>query len=168
LKIPANDRIAIKKQLKGGERSGENLLDFKFPEIDADILKVLSRDEVKQLALDEEFILTITENGFGKRTSTYEYRITNRGGIGITNIVTSKRNGNVIYSSEVSDDCDILMMTDRGNVIRTNVRDIKISGRNTQGITLMRTSDKIISVAIARSEESGEIDEMKTNPVEEN
>ena len=104
------------------------------------------------MALDEEFILTITENGYGKSTSTYEYRTTNRGGIGITNIITSKRNGNVIFSSRVDEDKDVLMMTDKGTVIRTKVKDIRISGRNTQGVTLMRTEDKIISVAIAKTE----------------
>jgi DNA gyrase subunit A len=157
LKIPANDRIMLKKQLKEMEKNGEDFLNINFPKVDLDVLNMLSMDEIKQLALDEEFILTITENGFGKRTSTYEYRTTNRGGVGITNIITSKRNGSVIYSSEVSDDYDILMMTDKGTVIRTSVRDIKISGRNTQGVTLMRTNDKIISVAVAKSENDGEI-----------
>lgn len=153
LKIPVNDRIKIKTDLKNFIEN--NNLDFenvKLPKISVDLLSALSEKEIKQLALDEEFILTITENGFGKRTSIYEYRTTNRGGLGVTNIVTSKRNGNVIYSSEVSDDSDVLMMTDKGTVIRTNIKDIKISGRNTQGVTLMRTNDKVISVAIAKSE----------------
>ncbi|MDR2077369.1 MAG: DNA gyrase subunit A [Rickettsiales bacterium] len=168
LKIPANDRIAIKKQMEEIDKKKRDPRDIELPKIDSGILNMLSMDEIKQLAFDEEFILTITENGFGKRTSTYEYRITNRGGVGITNIITSKRNGNVIYSNEVSDDCDILMMTDKGIIIRTNVRDIKISGRNTQGITLMRTSDKIISVAIARSEANDEsAEEDKTTIVKE-
>lgn len=153
LKIPVNDRIKIKTDLKNFIEN--NNLDFenvKLPKISVDLLSALSEKEIKQLALDEEFILTITENGFGKRTSIYEYRTTNRGGLGVTNIITSKRNGNVIYSSEVSDDSDVLMMTDKGTVIRTNIKDIKISGRNTQGVTLMRTNDKVISVAIAKSE----------------
>lgn len=154
LKIPVSDRIQIKNNLKKALESGNSSFeDIKLPDIPIDLLEKLSEKEIKQLAIEEEFILTITENGYGKRTSTYEYRTTNRGGIGITNIITSKRNGGVIYSSEVDDDKDVLMMTEKGIVIRTKVRDIRISGRNTQGVTLMRTDDKIISVALAKSEE---------------
>ena len=152
LKIPVADRLTIKAELKNSIENGGNFDDVKIPEINVDLLNTLSEKEIKQLALDEEFILTITENGYGKSTSTYEYRTTNRGGIGITNIITSKRNGNVIFSSRVDEDKDVLMMTDKGTVIRTKVKDIRISGRNTQGVTLMRTEDKIISVAIAKTE----------------
>ncbi|MBO4956268.1 MAG: DNA gyrase subunit A [Rickettsiales bacterium] len=152
LKIPVADRLSIKAELKNSIENGGNFDDVKIPEINVDLLNTLSEKEIKQLALDEEFILTITENGYGKSTSTYEYRTTNRGGIGITNIITSKRNGNVIFSSRVDEDKDVLMMTDKGTVIRTKVKDIRISGRNTQGVTLMRTEDKIISVAIAKTE----------------
>ena len=160
LKIPVADRLSIKAELKNSIENGGNFDDVKIPEINVDLLNTLSEKEIKQLALDEEFILTITENGYGKSTSTYEYRTTNRGGIGITNIITSKRNGNVIFSSRVDEDKDVLMMTDKGTVIRTKVKDIRISGRNTQGVTLMRTEDKIISVAIAKTEtrEDEEVD----------
>jgi DNA gyrase subunit A len=146
LRIPVDDRIALRNQLKNPENSVEK--EFPFI-VDENLLNTLSREEIKQLATDEEFILTITENGFGKRTSIYEYRTTNRGGRGIVNIITSRRNGNVIYSSAVADDCDILPVTEKGTVLRTSVKNIKISGRNTQGVTLMRTEDRIISVAIA-------------------
>jgi DNA gyrase subunit A len=80
--------------------------------------------------------------------------------MGITNIITSRRNGSVIYSSGACNDCDVLMMTARGTIIRTKIRDIKISGRNTQGVTLMRTEDKVISVAIAKGE--GDSDDEET------
>ena len=152
LKIPVTDRIAIKNSLLS---ENDNTIEkTEMPNIN--LIDKLNIEEVKQLALDEEFILTITENGYGKRTSTYEYRTTNRGGIGITNIITSKRNGNVIFSSQVSDDKDVLMMTDKGVVIRTKVKDIRISGRNTQGVTLMKTEDRIISVALAKTDNSQE------------
>ncbi len=153
LKIPVNERVNLKHILQEKLNNNEAPESVEMPEINVDLLSKLTEKEIKQLALDEEFILTITENGYGKRTSTYEYRTTNRGGIGITNIITSKRNGNVIFSAEVEDDKDILMMTEKGTVIRTKVKDIRISGRNTQGVTLMRTEDKIISVALAKSEE---------------
>ena len=152
LKIPVADRIAIKNSLLS--ENDDTIEKTEMPNIN--LIDKLNIEEVKQLALDEEFILTITENGYGKRTSTYEYRTTNRGGIGITNIITSKRNGNVIFSSQVSDDKDVLMMTDKGVVIRTKVKDIRISGRNTQGVTLMKTEDRIISVALAKTDNSQE------------
>ncbi len=165
LKIPVNERINLKHILQEKLNNNETPDSVEMPEINVDLLSKLTEKEIKQLALDEEFILTITENGYGKRTSTYEYRTTNRGGIGITNIITSKRNGNVIFSAEVDDDKDILMMTDKGTVIRTKVRDIRISGRNTQGVTLMRTEDKIISVALAKTEEESveEVEDNKKN-----
>ena len=165
LKIPVADRLTIKAELKNSIENGGNFDDVKIPEINVDLLNTLSEKEIKQLALDEEFILTITENGYGKSTSTYEYRTTNRGGIGITNIITSKRNGNVIFSSRVDEDKDVLMMTDKGTVIRTKVKDIRISGRNTQGVTLMRTEDKIISVAIAKTETKEEEESDSGNDV---
>ena len=157
LRIPVNDRIAIKNSLKklgSTENSDSNIAIQNIP---MDLIDKLSEKEIKQLAIEEEFILTITENGYGKRTSIYEYRTTNRGGIGITNIITSKRNGGVIYSSEVGDDNDVLMMTEKGTVIRTKVKDIRISGRNTQGVMLMRTNDKIISVALAKTDENQQL-----------
>jgi DNA gyrase subunit A len=156
LKIPVGDRINIRNELL---KNGLDFCEVKLPNVSVNLENVLTEKEIRQLSLDEEFILTITENGYGKRTSTYEYRTTNRGGIGITNIITSKRNGSVIFSSQVSDDMDVLMMTDKGTVIRTKVIDIRISGRNTQGVTLMRTEDKIISVALAKSEDEGEKEE---------
>ena len=162
LKIPVADRIAIKNSLLS--ENDDTIEKTEMPNIN--LIDKLNIEEVKQLALDEEFILTITENGYGKRTSTYEYRTTNRGGIGITNIITSKRNGNVIFSSQVSDDKDVLMMTDKGVVIRTKVKDIRISGRNTQGVTLMKTEDRIISVALAKTDNSQEnIEENNEEPV---
>jgi DNA gyrase subunit A len=165
LKIPVADRLSIKAELKNSIENGGNFDDVKIPEINVDLLNTLSEKEIKQLALDEEFILTITENGYGKSTSTYEYRTTNRGGIGITNIITSKRNGNVIFSSRVDEDKDVLMMTDKGTVIRTKVKDIRISGRNTQGVTLMRTEDKIISVAVAKTETREEEENNSENEI---
>ncbi len=118
-------------------------------QIPDDILSVLSKDKIKAMARSEQLILTITENGYGKRTSSYEYRVTNRGGTGITNIITSKRNGNVIASFPIENDKEIIMITNKGTVIRTKVMDIRISGRNTQGVTLMKAGEdeKVVSVA---------------------
>ena len=129
----------------------EEPLPIKIP---SEILEILSKDKIEAMAKSEELILTITENGFGKRTSSYEYRVTNRGGSGITNIVTSKRNGNVIASFPIDNDKEIIMITDKGTVIRTRVKDIRISGRNTQGVTLMKAgeNEKVVSVAKVETE----------------
>ena len=120
-----------------------------------EILAVLSKEKIIAMAKSEEMILTITENGFGKRTSSYEYRVTNRGGSGITNIITSKRNGNVVASFPIENDKEIIMISNKGTVIRTRVKDIRISGRNTQGVTLMKATEdeKVVSVAKIEAEE---------------
>jgi len=111
-----------------------------------------------KLAVNEEFILTITENGFGKRTSAYEYRITNRGGVGITNILTTSRNGNVVASFPVEQGDNIMLITDKGKLIRISVNDIRIAGRSTQGVTLFKTEsrEKVVSVAKIEDPDSTE------------
>lgn len=122
-------------------------------------LNELSVDKIIEYALAEEFILALTENGYGKRTSAFEYRITNRGGKGIANIVTSERNGNVAASFTITDKEQIMLMTDQGKLIRCPVDDIRIAGRNTQGVTIFRIGEEelIVSAAkIAASEEDEE------------
>ena len=104
----------------------------------------------------EEFILTITVNGYGKRTSAYEYRIAGRGGQGITNIETSKRNGHVIASFPVHRDDQLVMVTNGGQLIRTTVVDIRIAGRSTQGVTLFKTSKGEEVVSVTRLSEDDE------------
>ncbi|MBM3503207.1 MAG: DNA gyrase subunit A [Alphaproteobacteria bacterium] len=108
---------------------------------------------------NEEFLLTVTENGFGKRTSAYEYRITSRGGSGVTNIETSERNGHVIASFPVANEDQIMLVTDGGKLIRMPVADIRIAGRSTQGVTLFKTAEdeKVVSVArLAEGEDEHE------------
>ncbi len=95
----------------------------------------------------EKFILSVTENGYGKKTPHFDYRVTNRGGKGIINIVTSQRNGNVSSSFPVSAEDDIIISTDKGKVIRTSVKEIRIAGRNTQGVRIIKLSnnEKVVS-----------------------
>ncbi len=109
-----------------------------------------------EMAAREEFLLTITENGYGKRTSTYEYRIAKRGGQGITNIVTSERNGRVVWSYPVVDTDQLVMVSDGGQLIRTGVNEIRIAGRNTQGVTIFRTADDEHVVSVTRLAEDEE------------
>ncbi|MEQ8344614.1 MAG: DNA gyrase subunit A [Sneathiellaceae bacterium] len=110
----------------------------------------ISADRATALGAGEQFILTITENGFGKRTSAYEYRVTGRGGQGIINIETSTRNGPVVGSFPVEDTDQIVAVTNGGQLIRFPVDDIRIAGRNTQGVTLFRTAEDEQVVSIAR------------------
>jgi DNA gyrase subunit A len=116
----------------------------------------LPADRYAELAEKEQFLLTVTENGYGKRSSTYEYRRTNRGGQGITNIDTSERNGCVVASFPVKPGEQLMLVTDQAKIIRTTVGDIRIMGRNTQGVTIFRVADNEHVVGVAKIDESEE------------
>jgi DNA gyrase subunit A len=114
----------------------------------------LPPERMKAFEEAEEFILTVTANGYGKRTSAFEYRRTNRGGQGITNIETSARNGHVVASFPAHNGQQLMLVTDQAKMIRTTVGDIRIAGRNTQGVTLFRVAENEHVVSAARIEES--------------
>jgi DNA gyrase subunit A len=116
----------------------------------------LPQERVAEMAEKEQFILTVTENGYGKRSSAYEYRRTNRGGQGITNIDTSERNGRVIASFPAQTGEQLMLITDQGKMIRTTVGDIRVMGRNTQGVTIFRVAENEHVVSVARIDESDE------------
>jgi DNA gyrase subunit A len=116
----------------------------------------LSADRMREFEDAEEFILTVTANGYGKRTSAYEYRRTNRGGQGITNIVSSERNGSVVASFPAHNGEQLMLVTDQAKLIRTTVGDIRIAGRNTQGVTIFRVADDEHVVSAARIDEEEE------------
>jgi DNA gyrase subunit A len=116
----------------------------------------LSAERIDELADKEQFILTITENGYGKRSSAYEYRRTNRGGQGITNIDTSERNGCVVASFPAHQGEQLMLVTDQGKMIRTTVGSIRIAGRNTMGVTIFRVADNEHVVSVAKIDESEE------------
>ena len=96
----------------------------------------------------EEFLLSVTENGYGKRSSSYEYRKTRRGGQGILNIETSERNGGVVASFPVGEEEEVMLVTNKGKLIRLPVNGIRIAGRVTQGVTLLNTenTERVVSV----------------------
>ena len=102
----------------------------------------LSQDRYAEMARDEQFILTITENGYGKRTSAYEYRITGRGGKGITAMAVNSRNGELVASFPVEDGDQIMLVTNGGQLIRVPVDGIRIVGRYTQGVTVFSTKGR--------------------------
>ena len=94
-------------------------------------------------------LLVVTENGYGKRTSIDDYRVTNRGGKGVINVKTSERNGEVVTIKEVLDQDELILITKKGIANRQPVKDIKVIGRNTQGVRLisLKGGDLVIDVA---------------------
>ncbi|OEU54240.1 MAG: DNA gyrase subunit A [Desulfuromonadales bacterium C00003096] len=103
-------------------------------------------------------LVTITENGYGKRTNLDEYRLQGRGGKGIITIKTSDRNGHVVDIKLINEDFDLMFITDRGKVLRTGVCDLSIIGRNTQGVRLMVLENEERIVAVAKLAEKDEAD----------
>ena len=110
----------------------------------------------EDMAAREAFILTVSEKGFGKRSSAYEYRVTGRGGQGIANMELNERNGKLAASFPVAQTDQIVLVTDGGQLIRCPVHDIRIAGRRTQGVTLFRVAEDEHIVSVAwMAEESG-------------
>ncbi len=109
--------------------------------------KILNKDKKIKSAVDK-FILSVSENGFGKRSSCNDYRVTNRGGKGIIGIINSPRNGNIASSLVVSETDEILLSTGKGSIMRCPVKEIRIAGRNTQGVRIKKLtgSEKVVSV----------------------
>jgi DNA gyrase subunit A len=104
----------------------------------------------------EQVILTVSEKGFGKRTSSFEYRITGRGGKGIGAMAVNARNGRLVASFPVEDGDEIMLVTDGGQLIRCPVDGIRIAGRNTQGVIVFNTAANEKVVAVDRIPEVGE------------
>ncbi len=109
--------------------------------------KIISKDKKIKNAVDR-FILSVSENGFGKRTSYTDYRVTNRGGKGIIGIINSPRNGDIASTLVVSETDEILLSTDKGSIMRCAVKEIRIAGRNTQGVRIKKLTgaEKVVSV----------------------
>ncbi|MBU1245676.1 MAG: DNA gyrase subunit A [Nanoarchaeota archaeon] len=103
-----------------------------------------------EIAHDDLSLLTVTENGYGKRSSISDYRLINRGGKGVINIKTSLRNGKVVGIKTVADDHELMFITKNGIIIRTTTKDVSVIGRNTQGVRLMKMKEKDKVVAVTR------------------
>jgi len=112
-------------------------------------------------------ILSVTENGYGKRTEVGEYRLTRRGAKGVINIKTSDRNGKVVAVKEVLDEDELMLVTAKGVINRQSVKSISVIGRNTQGVRLVRLDegDKLVDVArvVSESEEAVDLAEQAQN-----
>jgi len=150
-------RFMAKKLRLFKGRSSKGIKGIQLPDNDKVIsLSVLDSPQisVKTIKNNEKiknglnkFVLSITENGYGKRTSFLEYRVTNRGGKGIIGIINSPRNGSVAATLVVEESDEIILSTDKGSVMRCAVKEIRVAGRNTQGVTIKKLSgvEKVVS-----------------------
>ena len=131
-------KYAAAQRRTNGDDEAENV---EYEEAFSDI--ALSEERIRELADGEEILLTVTDSGFGKRSSAYEYRVTGRGGQGIQNITLSaKRNGTAVAASfQVRDGDDVMLVTDGGRLIRVPVDQVRITGRSVMGVTLFRLDD---------------------------
>ena len=146
-------RVSGARRRQPGENGGEN------GGGESAELELLSPERFAELEAKEQLLLTVTVNGFGKRTSAYEYRVTNRGGQGVINIETSARNGRVAATFPVAEADQVMLVTDKGQTIRIPVHDIRIAGRNTQGVKLFHTEpdEHVVSAArLSEGEAAGE------------
>ncbi|MFA9550490.1 MAG: DNA gyrase subunit A, partial [Hyphomicrobium sp.] len=108
----------------------------------------LTPERFAELGAKEQFVLTVSEKGYGKRSSSYEYRTSGRGGKGIVAMVVNERNGPLVASFPVAESDQIMLVTDGGQLIRCPVNDVRIAGRNTQGVTIFNTDkdERVVSV----------------------
>jgi DNA gyrase subunit A len=153
------ERTAYVRQANSIRRGGADIEDVEA-EGNGDETVVLSPERYAELSAHEQFVLTVSENGFGKRTSAYEYRISGRGGKGIIAMVVNQRNGKLIASFPVEETDQIMLVTDGGQLIRVPVQDIGIMGRSTQGVIVFSTAEgeRVVSVEHI-SEENGDEEE---------
>ena len=152
IKLQNNDRIISASALNSidiNTDEREEYLKYSSAQRRKEKRKVsIEKNRLNTIQDKEEFLLSVTENGFGKRSSSYEYRKTRRGGQGILNIETSERNGGVVASFPVDEDEEVMLVTNKGKLIRLPVNGIRIAGRVTQGVTLLNTekTERVVSV----------------------
>jgi DNA gyrase subunit A len=119
----------------------------------------ISPERYAELSAAEQFLLTVSEHGFGKRSSAFEYRVTGRGGKGIIAMAVTKRNGPLIASFPVEDADEIMLVTDGGQLIRCPINDVRVAGRSTQGVTIFKTSEEERVVSVEHISEVDDDDE---------
>jgi DNA gyrase subunit A len=122
----------------------------------------LSEERFQDMHAKEQFLLTVTNGGFGKRTSAYEYRLTGRGGQGVTNMSLTKKNGgSVVATFPVTDDHQVMLVSNTGQMIRLPVDGVRFTGRSAQGVTLFKVAEgeQVVSVAwlIDDEDEQGDL-----------
>jgi DNA gyrase subunit A len=155
----ADERAAYIRQANAARRAaGEEIIAASGSDDEESAAAItLSPERYAEMAAQEEFLLTVSERGFGKRSSAYEYRLSGRGGQGIWNMDMSERNGLIVATFPVKEGQEIMLVSDGGQIIRSPVKDIRIAGRRTQGVTVFRVdaAEKVVSVA-ALEDNAGE------------
>ena len=154
----ADERTAYlkKRRAQAGEPTDETSVEAEAEEGAVDT--ALSQERFDELMAREQFVLTLTVKGYGKRTSSYEYRVTNRGGQGITAMDIREKNGNLVASFPVEDSDQIMLVTDGGQLIRCPVQGIGKKGRVTQGVIVFDTAEGEKVVSVERISDDGEGD----------
>ncbi len=118
--------------------------------------EVLSPERYAELSAHEEFVLTVSENGYGKRTNSEEFPLYGRGGQGVIGMQTSERNGKLVGAVQVSEGDEIMLISDRGTLVRTRVDEVSVLSRNTQGVRLIKLKSEEKLVGLERIEEPGD------------
>ncbi|KAB2941051.1 DNA gyrase subunit A [Hyphomicrobium sp.] len=160
----ASERAAYLKQANMLRRAqGEEIAEEAAEaDIDEEVIEgaELTPERFAELSAKEQFVLTVSERGFGKRSSSYEYRTSGRGGKGIVAMVVNERNGPLVASFPVADNDQIMLVTDGGQLIRCPVNDVRIAGRNTQGVRIFKTDEeeRVVSVEHIPEDGSGDSD----------
>jgi DNA gyrase subunit A len=151
-RIPIEERESYLRMAAKVRQNGDDIVIPEDSGSDGEESQVIqiSQERFQELSDKEQFILTITENGFGKRSSAYEYRTTQRGSQGFTNITVNQRNGQVVGSFPVEKDDQIILVTNQGRLIRCPVHDIRITGRRALGVIIFRVDKGEQVVAVRR------------------
>jgi DNA gyrase subunit A len=154
------EREAYLKQALAVRRAEDAEIPEGAPEPDmeaetAEAAVELTPERYAALSAREQFVLTVSERGYGKRSSSYEYRISGRGGKGITAMIVNERNGRLVASFAIDESDQIMLVTDAGKLIRCPVDDVRIAGRNTQGVRIFKTDDAEKVVSVERIPEDG-------------
>ena len=164
----SDERVAYIKMRRA--IAGEAITDEAVTDEEATADAALSQERYAELSAREQIVLTLSENGYGKRTSAYEIRITGRGGKGIVAMVVNERNGPLVASFPVEQSDQIMLVTDGGQLIRCPVDGIRVAGRGTQGVTIFDTAEgeRVVSVERISDEglEDGGLDEAPDGAVE--
>jgi DNA gyrase subunit A len=143
------DEVDVAEQISGVEAEA----------VEVDAMESLSPERYAQMSANEQFVLTITRRGYGKRSSSFEYRTAGRGGKGIGAMGITARKGNLISSFPVEDGDQIMLVTDKGQLIRCPVGGIRIAGRTSQGVTVFNTADDEHVVSVEHIVEAAEAEE---------
>jgi DNA gyrase subunit A len=149
VEVTAEERAGYHKRASAIRR-GAGVEEEAAPDVEEAVTTAIELGEKRyvELSAAEQFVLTLSERGYGKRSSSYEYRTTGRGGKGIVAMSLTKKTGKIVGSFPVEEGDQVMLVTDAGKLIRTNVAGIRIAGRSTQGVIVLNTAEdeKVVSV----------------------